>query len=620
MESDTTYSFRLKDSLLGAQMLFVAFGALVLVPILTGMSTNVALFTAGVGTLIFQICTRGKVPVFLASSFAFIAPIIYGVQTWGLPATLGGMVVAGAVYVVLSFIIRWRGTEIIMRLLPPIVTGPVIIVIGLVLAPVGVNMALGKAGDGSAVLVPENTALIISMAALATTVLVSLLGRGMIRLIPIMSGIAVGYLCAIGLGIHDFSKVAAAPWFGVPDFVFPEFRWEAILFIIPITLAPAIEHFGDIIAISSVTGKDGLKDPGIKSTMLGDGIATMLASFIGGPPNTTYSEVTGAVALTRAFNPGVMTWAAIWAIVLSCVNKLGAFLSSIPVPVMGGIMILTAIVVSVLLWAYPSNPYVWCVLTVLVGYGIIGFVDDYRKVVRKDTKGLIARWKYFWMSVIALGVAFALYLAGKDTPATELVVRFFKDVMPQLGLFYLLLAYFVIVGTGNAVNLTDGLDGLAIMPTVFVAAGFALVAWATGNMNFANYLHIPYLRHAGELVIVCTAIVGAGLGFLWFNTYPAQVFMGDVGSLALGGALGIIAVLLRQEFLLVIMGGVFVVETLSVILQVGSFKLRGQRIFRMAPIHHHYELKGWPEARVIVRFWITSMMLVLIGLVTLKVR
>ena len=257
-------------------------------------------------------------------------------------------------------------------------------------------------------------------------------------------------------------------------------------------------------------------------------------------------------------------------------------------PTMGGIMILTAIVISVLLWAYPSNPYVWCVLVVLVGYGVIGFVDDYRKVVRKDTKGLIARWKYFWMSVIALGVAFALY--------------------------------FVIVGTGNAVNLTDGLDGLAIMPTVFVAGGFALVAWATGNMNFASYLHIPYLRHAGELVIVCTAIVGAGLGFLWFNTYPAQVFMGDVGSLALGGALGIIAVLLRQEFLLVIMGGVFVVETLSVILQVGSFKLRGQRIFRMAPIHHHYELKGWPEPRVIVRFWIISLMLVLIGLATLKVR
>ena len=325
MESDTTYSFKAKDCLLGAQMLFVAFGALVLVPILT---------------LIFQVCTRGKVPIFLASSFAFIAPIIYGVQTWGLPATLGGMVVAGAVYVLLSFVIRWRGTGIIMRLLPPIVTGPVIIVIGLVLAPAGVNMALGKTGDGAAVLVPENTALIISMISLATTVLISLLGRGLLRLIPIMCGIAVGYGCSIALGVHDFSKVAAAPWFGIPDFVFPEFRLEAILFIIPITLAPAIEHFGDVIAISSVTGKDFLKDPGIKNTMLGDGIATMVASFLGGPPNTTYSEVTGAVALTRAFNPGVMTWAAICAIALSCVNKLGAFLSSIPVPVMGGIMIL----------------------------------------------------------------------------------------------------------------------------------------------------------------------------------------------------------------------------------------------------------------------------------------
>ncbi|CCW31417.1 phospho-N-acetylmuramoyl-pentapeptide-transferase [Xenorhabdus nematophila] len=289
-------------------------------------------------------------------------------------------------------------------------------------------------------------------------------------------------------------------------------------------------------------------------------------------------------------------------------------------PTMGGLLILFSITISILLWARLNNPYVWCVLVVLVGYGIVGFVDDYRKVVRKDTRGLIARWKYFWQSVLALGVAFAMYSIGKETPATQLVVPFFKEVMPQLGLLYILLAYFVIVGTSNAVNLTDGLDGLAIMPTVFVAAGFALVAWATGNVNFANYLHIPYLSYAGELVIVCTAIVGAGLGFLWFNTYPAQVFMGDVGSLALGGALGTIAVLLRQEFLLVIMGGVFVVETLSVILQVGSFKLRGQRIFRMAPIHHHYELKGWPEPRVIVRFWIISLMLVLIGLATLKVR
>ncbi|EMS1062704.1 phospho-N-acetylmuramoyl-pentapeptide-transferase [Providencia stuartii] len=290
------------------------------------------------------------------------------------------------------------------------------------------------------------------------------------------------------------------------------------------------------------------------------------------------------------------------------------------IPTMGGILILFSISISVLLWARLDNPYVWCVLLVLVGYGLVGFADDYLKVVRKNSRGLIARWKYFWQSVIALIVAFSMYAVGNETPATQLVVPFFKDVMPQLGMLYILLAYFVIVGTSNAVNLTDGLDGLAIMPTVFVAAGFALVAWATGNVNFASYLHIPFLPHAGELVIVCTAIVGAGLGFLWFNTYPAQVFMGDVGSLALGGALGTIAVLLRQEFLLVIMGGVFVVETLSVILQVGSFKLRGQRIFRMAPIHHHYELKGWPEPRVIVRFWIISLMLVLIGLATLKVR
>ncbi|HGJ5873343.1 MAG TPA: phospho-N-acetylmuramoyl-pentapeptide-transferase [Arsenophonus apicola] len=289
-------------------------------------------------------------------------------------------------------------------------------------------------------------------------------------------------------------------------------------------------------------------------------------------------------------------------------------------PTMGGVLILSSIVISVMLWARLNNPYVWCVLVVLLGYGVIGFIDDYRKVVRKNSRGLIARWKYFWQSVLALGVAFALYSTGKDTAVTQLVVPFFKDVMPQLGLFYILLTYFVIVGTSNAVNLTDGLDGLAIMPTVFISAGFALVAWATGNFNFANYLKIPYINHAGELVVVCTTIVGAGLGFLWFNTYPAQVFMGDVGSLALGGALGTIAVLLRQEFLLLIMGGVFVVETLSVILQVGSFKLRGQRIFRMAPIHHHYELKGWPEPRVIVRFWIISLMLVLIGLVTLKVR
>ena len=289
-------------------------------------------------------------------------------------------------------------------------------------------------------------------------------------------------------------------------------------------------------------------------------------------------------------------------------------------PTMGGILILASITLSVFLWADLRNPYVWVTLFVLIGYGLVGFADDYLKVIRKNSAGLIARWKYFWQSAIALVVAFALYAYGKDTSVTVLVVPFFKDVMPQLGVCFILLTYFVIVGAGNAVNLTDGLDGLAIMPTVFVAAGFALVSWATGNVNFAAYLHIPYIKFSGELMIICTAIIGAGLGFLWFNTYPAMVFMGDVGSLALGGVFGIISVLLRQEFLLLIMGGIFVIETLSVILQVGSFKLRGKRIFRMAPIHHHYELKGWPEPRVIVRFWIISLMLVVIGLLTLKLR
>ncbi|MDD0823846.1 phospho-N-acetylmuramoyl-pentapeptide-transferase [Mannheimia sp. AT1] len=289
-------------------------------------------------------------------------------------------------------------------------------------------------------------------------------------------------------------------------------------------------------------------------------------------------------------------------------------------PTMGGVMILAAIGISALLWADLRNSYVWFTLFVLFGYGAVGFVDDYRKIARKNTDGLIARWKYFWLSAIALVAVFGMYAAGKDTAATQLVVPFFKDLMPQLGLFYIVLAYFVIVGTSNAVNLTDGLDGLAIVPIIMVASAFALIAWATGNFNFADYLHIPFIPNAGELVILCTAIVGAGLGFLWYNTYPAQVFMGDVGSLSLGGALGVIAVLVRQELLLVVMGGVFVVEALSVILQVGSYKLRQKRIFRMAPIHHHFELKGWPEPRVIVRFWIITLMLVLIGLVTLKLR
>ena len=289
-------------------------------------------------------------------------------------------------------------------------------------------------------------------------------------------------------------------------------------------------------------------------------------------------------------------------------------------PTMGGLMILGAIFISVLLWGDLGSRYVWVMLFVLGSFGMIGFIDDYRKVVRKDTKGLIARWKYILQSLAALIIAFFLYTTASNPGETQLVVPFFKDVMPQLGTVFIVLAYFTIVGSSNAVNLTDGLDGLAIMPTVMVAAAFALIAYLSGHAQFANYLHIPHLPGSGELVIVCTAIVGAGLGFLWFNTYPAQVFMGDVGSLSLGAALGAIAVLVRQEILLVIMGGVFVMETVSVILQVGSYKLRGQRIFRMAPIHHHYELKGWPEPRVIVRFWIISIFLVLLGLATLKLR
>ena len=287
---------------------------------------------------------------------------------------------------------------------------------------------------------------------------------------------------------------------------------------------------------------------------------------------------------------------------------------------MGGVLILVSIFISVLLWGDLGSRYVWVMLFVLGGFGVIGFIDDYRKVVRKNSDGLIARWKYLLQSLGALVAAFYLYYSASSPGETQLVVPFFKDVMPQLGVLFIVLAYFTIVGSSNAVNLTDGLDGLAIMPTVMVAAAFALIAYLSGHVQFSNYLHIPYLPGSGELVIVCTAIVGAGLGFLWFNTYPAQVFMGDVGSLSLGAALGTMAVLVRQEILLVIMGGVFVLETLSVILQVGSYKLRGQRIFRMAPIHHHYELKGWPEPRVIVRFWIISLFLVLLGLATLKLR
>jgi uracil permease len=334
---NTSYRLRIADSLLGAQMLFVAFGALVLVPILTGLDPNVALFTAGIGTIAFQIITKGKVPVFLASSFAFIAPISYGVETWGIPGTLCGLIAAGVLYIVLSFIIRIKGSSVLERYLPPIVTGPVIMVIGLVLAPVAVGMANGSIGDGRIVGVE---AMIISVAALATTVIVSIFGGGFLRLIPILCGIAVGYIAALVMGLIDFSPVTGSPWFKMPNFTAPAWNLDAIFYIVPVAIAPAIEHFGDILAIGSITNKDYVKDPGIQNTMLGDGVATSLAGFFGGPPNTTYSEVSGAVALTKAYNPAIMTWAAIAAILLAFVGKIGAFLSTIPGPVMGGVMIL----------------------------------------------------------------------------------------------------------------------------------------------------------------------------------------------------------------------------------------------------------------------------------------
>lgn len=289
-------------------------------------------------------------------------------------------------------------------------------------------------------------------------------------------------------------------------------------------------------------------------------------------------------------------------------------------PTMGGSIILLSIAVATLLWGDLTDRYVCLVLIVTLGFGFIGAVDDYRKLVLKNSKGLASRWKYFWQSVISLLVAFYLYYTAKTPIETTLIIPFFKHLNVQLGWFFIPFVYFVIVGSSNAVNLTDGLDGLAIMPTVMVAGALAIFAYVSGNVKFANYLEIPYVYNVGEVAVFCAAMVGAGLAFLWFNTYPAQVFMGDMGSLGLGAALGLIAVLVRQELVLFLMGGIFVLETVSVILQVASFKLTGKRIFRMAPIHHHFELKGWPEPRVIVRFWIITFILVLCGLATLKLR
>ncbi|MFK2903056.1 phospho-N-acetylmuramoyl-pentapeptide-transferase [Dyella ginsengisoli] len=289
-------------------------------------------------------------------------------------------------------------------------------------------------------------------------------------------------------------------------------------------------------------------------------------------------------------------------------------------PTMGGVMILLSVAISTVLWADLHNRYVWLVLAVTLGFGAIGFYDDYRKIVLRDSRGLASRWKYFWQSVFGLIAAWFLFHTAQLPAETALYVPLFKQVAIPLGVLFVVLAYFMIVGFSNAVNLTDGLDGLAIMPTVLVSGALGVFAYLAGNKVFSEYLGIPSIPGAGELSIYCGALAGAGLGFLWFNTYPAQVFMGDVGALAIGAALAAIAVIVRQEIVLLVMGGVFVMETASVMMQVASFKLTGKRIFRMAPIHHHFELKGWPEPRVIVRFWIISVVLVLIGLATLKVR
>ncbi|KAB0460118.1 MULTISPECIES: uracil-xanthine permease family protein [Vibrio] len=330
----------MKNALQGAQMLFVAFGALVLVPLLTGLDPNVALFGAGIGTLIFQLITRRSVPIFLASSFAFIAPIMFGIQTWGVGATMGGLMAAGVVYVLMGALIKVRGVAFIHKLLPPVVVGPVIMVIGLGLAPVAVNMALGKTGDGAVQLVDADAALWISSISLLVTIIISVFSKGFLKLLPIFGGIVAGYITSLIYGAVDFTPVAQASWLALPNFTTPEFNINAIFFMVFVAIAPAVEHVGDMLAISNVTGKDYLKKPGLHRTITGDGVATIAASMLGAPPNTTYSEVTGAVMLTKAFNPVIMTWAAVTAIVLALVGKLGALLQTIPVPVMGGIMIL----------------------------------------------------------------------------------------------------------------------------------------------------------------------------------------------------------------------------------------------------------------------------------------
>lgn len=379
MEPINTTGWR--SALAGSQMLFVAFGALVLMPLITGMDPNVALFTAGLGTLMFQITTQRQVPVFLASSFAFIAPILYSNQTWGLAATLGGLLAAGVMYMLLSLLVHLRGPGFIRRLLPPVVVGPVIMVIGLGLASVAVNMAMGKAGDGSAQLVDYPLAILISMASLITTIVVAVFAKGIFRLVPILAGVAVGYTLSWILGVVDFSAVGQASWLAVPGFVTPEFKLAAILFMIPVAIAPAIEHIGDVLAIGSVTGKDYIRKPGLQRTLLGDGLATSAAALLGGPPNTTYSEVTGAVMLTRNFNPNVMVWAAVFAMALAFIDKFGAALLSMPVPVMGGILCLlfgsiAVVGMNTLIQNQVdlSRPRNLCIVSVTLVFGIGGLM------------------------------------------------------------------------------------------------------------------------------------------------------------------------------------------------------------------------------------------------------
>ncbi|WP_295005608.1 uracil-xanthine permease family protein [uncultured Dechloromonas sp.] len=327
-----------RTALSGAQILFVAFGATVLVPLLTGLNPSLALLGAGVGTLIFQLCTKRQVPIYLGSSFAFIAPVIYSVQTWGMPATIGALAAASFFYYVAAGLVKWRGVDFIHRLLPPVVIGPVVMVIGLGLAQVAIGMATGKAGEAQ--VVPYETALAIAAISLLATMLTAIRAKGLLKLVPILVGVAVGYAVSLFAGIVDFGKVAAAAWIAVPEFGKPEFNLAAILFMIPVAIAPIVEHVGGILAIGSVSGKDYTESPGLHRTLLGDGLAVNIVGLFGGPPVTTYGEVTGAVMLTKNYNPAIMTWAAGFAILMAFVGKFGALLQTIPLPVMGGIMVL----------------------------------------------------------------------------------------------------------------------------------------------------------------------------------------------------------------------------------------------------------------------------------------